>query len=323
MSAPGVLRIGTRGSGLAMWQATAVAGLLARIDVATEIVAIRTAGDRLQDAPLSDAGGKRLFVKEIEDALLRRDVDLAVHSAKDLPAALPPGLAVAATLSREDPRDALVLPGETRDADFAAARARLSPSSRIGTSSVRRAAQLRPLFPGAVFEPVRGNVDTRLRKLDEGSYDALVLASAGLRRLGLGVRITAAMPIDVCCPAPGQGIIAIEIRDEDAEARAVLERIHDRDAGISFAAERALVAALGGGCQLPLGAVALHEDGGLTLHAVVASPDGSRTIRRSGRGPWREPEALGARVAGELMEAGAGPVLDAVRTSGGPIEGSY
>lgn len=305
-----------------MWQATAVAGLLARTGAATEIVTIRTTGDRLQEAPLSEAGGKRLFVKEIEDALLRREIDIAVHSAKDMPSAAVPGLAVAATLAREDPRDALVLPGPG-SGEFEAARARVPPSARIGTSSIRRIAQLRRVFPSASFEPVRGNVDTRLRKLDERSYDALVLAMAGLRRLGLGGRITAALPIEVCCPAPGQGIVAVEIREDDRAAREALEQVHNPDAGISFAAERALVAALGGGCQLPLGGVALHEDGGLTMHAVVAAPDGTRTISRSGRGAAREPEALGERVATELMQAGARGILDAVRAAHGPLEGSY
>ena len=323
MSARSALRIGTRGSQLAMWQATTVAGLLAEAGIGSEIVAIRTSGDRLQEAPLAEPGGKRLFVKEIEDALLRREIDLAVHSAKDMPAGLPHGLAVAATLRREDPRDALVLPGGASPGDLAASQSRLPPTVRIGTSSVRRAAQLRPLFPGAAFEPVRGNVDTRLRKLDEGRYDALVLASAGLRRLRLGARITTALPIDACCPAPGQGIVAVEIRQDDEEAREAVERIHDREAGISFAAERALVAALGGGCQLPLGAVALHEGGGLTMHAVVASPDGRRAIRKHGRGPASEPAALGERIAAELMHGGAMEILDAVRQHHGPVEGSY
>lgn len=307
------LRIGTRGSALALWQARTVAGLLEKTGVPSELVIIRTAGDRLQEAPLSDAGGKRLFVKEIEDALLRGDVDLAVHSAKDMPAVLPDGLEVAATLPREDPRDALVLASDVPSGDLASIRPRLGKAPTIATSSVRRAAQLAVLFPRATFAPIRGNVDTRLRKLDGGGYDALVLASAGMRRLGFGDRITAPLPVGDCVPAPGQGIVAIEIRASDAAARELLLAIHDASAGESLAAERALVAALGGGCQLPLGGVALHVGGDLDMHAVVATPDGRKAIRRRGRGPASDPSALGRRLADELARDGATAILDAVR----------
>ena len=186
------LRIGTRGSQLALWQARAVATRLESHGVAAELVLIKTSGDRLQSAPMSEVGGKRLFVKEIEDALLAGDVDVAVHSAKDMPALLPDGLTIAATLPREDPRDAFVMPDGERLDDVAAA-LKTRTTLRIGTSSVRRIAQLRSHFPAAVFLPIRGNVDTRLRKLDAGEYDALVLAAAGLRRLGFGERISAAI----------------------------------------------------------------------------------------------------------------------------------
>jgi hydroxymethylbilane synthase len=309
------LRIGTRGSALALWQARTVAGLLERTGIATELVIIKTSGDRLQDAPLSDAGGKRLFVKEIEDSLLRADVDLAVHSAKDMPALLPDGLDVAATLPREDPRDALVLSADVPAGDLASIRPRLGDAPTIATSSVRRAAQLSALFPRATFAPIRGNVDTRLRKLDGGGYDALVLASAGMRRLGIGSRITAALPVEACVPAPGQGIVAIEIRMDDAAARKALRGIHDAESGASLTAERALVAALGGGCQLPLGGVALHADGMLDMHAVVASPDGRRALKRRGQGSAADPAALGRRLAEELTRDGATEILDAVRGS--------
>ncbi|HET9262025.1 MAG TPA: hydroxymethylbilane synthase [Vicinamibacterales bacterium] len=308
-------RIGTRGSALALWQARTVAGLLETTGVTTELVIIRTSGDRLQGAPLSEAGGKRLFVKEIEDALVKGDVDLAVHSAKDMPAVLPEGLDVAATLPREDPRDALVMAADVPAGDFPSLRARLGDAPAIATSSVRRAAQLALLFPGASFIPIRGNVDTRLRKLDGGGYDALVLASAGLRRLGFGNRITAALSVEDCVPAPGQGIVAIEIRADDSATRQVLQAIHDSTSGVSLAAERALVAALGGGCQLPLGAVALHVNGGLDMHAVVATPDGRRALRRRGQGPASDPAALGRRLAEELARDGATDILDAVRGS--------
>ena len=287
------LKIGTRGSALALWQAKTVAALIERAGRRVEIVIIRTGGDRLQERPLSEPGGKRLFVKEIEDALLGRDIDIAVHSAKDMSAILPQGLAIAAVLPREDPR------GET---------------PAIATSSVRRIAQLSAVLPQATFSPIRGNVDTRLRKLDSGDYEALVLAAAGLNRLGYGARISAAIPIDVCIPAPGQGIVAIEIREDDARARDAVTSVNDPAAAVSLIAERSIVAALGGGCQLPLGAIALHEVNGLLMRAVVATPDGRRTIRRESSAAPHEAEALGARLARELASAGAAEILDSVRS---------
>jgi hydroxymethylbilane synthase len=308
------LRIGTRGSQLALWQAQAVAGLLKAAGVQSELVIIKTTGDRIQNAPLTEAGGKRLFVKEIEDALIAGEVDLAVHSAKDMPAALAEGLALTAALPREDPRDALIGPkGVNNASDLIAVRETLGGSQRIGTSSVRRTAQLRALFPRACFEPVRGNVDTRLRKLDEGGYDALVLAAAGLRRLGFGARITTVLPVEHCVPAPGQGIIAIETRAGDRTTERLLEPLNDARAATSLRAERALVAALGGGCQLPLGGLALHDGSALEMHAVVATPDGRRMLKRRGRAPAADPESLGRQIAEELARDGAGEILDAVR----------
>ena len=317
------IRIGTRGSQLALWQANAVARLLDARGTAAEIVTIQTAGDRLQEAPLAEVGGKRLFVKEIEEALIRRDVDLAVHSAKDLPAALPDGLTIAAVLPREDPRDALVLPAAAGARDIDAVLAYLGETPVVGTSSVRRVAQLAPLLPRAMFAPVRGNVDTRLRKLDAGGVGALVLAAAGMRRLGFGHRISAPLPVSRCIPAPGQGIVAIEIRAGDEKTRAALGGIDDRAAAASLVAERTVVAALGGGCQLPLGAVALHEQGGLVLHAIVASLDGRRAVRRELEGSAADPEALGRRMADELSRGGATALLDEVRRAQGPVQGSY
>ena len=259
------LKIGTRGSALALWQAKTVAALIERAGRRVEIVIIRTGGDRLQERPLSEPGGKRLFVKEIEDALLGRDIDIAVHSAKDMSAILPEGLAIAAVLPREDPRDALVLGDGTPAVDFTAALEHLGETPAIATSSVRRIAQLSAVLPQATFSPIRGNVDTRLRKLDSGDYEALVLAAAGLNRLGYGARISATIPIDVCIPAPGQGIVAIEIREDDARARDAVTSVNDPAAAVSLIAERSIVAALGGGCQLPLGAIALHEVNGLAV----------------------------------------------------------
>jgi hydroxymethylbilane synthase len=306
-------RIGTRGSQLALWQANTVAFLLRRAGVETEIVTIKTTGDRLQEAPLSEAGGKRLFVKEIEDALLRRDVDLAVHSAKDMPADLPDGLAIAAALPREDPRDALVLRTDAPGVTFDGVVAHLGAAPSVATSSVRRIAQLAAVLPGATFSAIRGNVDTRLRKLDDGTCDALVLAAAGLRRLGLESRISAPIPVDRCIPAPGQGIVVVEIRRDDARARDALRGIHDRAAEEALAAERTLVAALGGGCQLPLGGLACRDGDDLDVQAVAASLDGTRAVRCRVRGPAADPEGVGRKAAEELLRGGAAAILDAVR----------
>jgi hydroxymethylbilane synthase len=298
------LRIGTRGSPLALWQARAVAGRLESHGRSSEICVIKTSGDRLQDAPLSGAGGKGLFVKEIEDALLAGEIDLAVHSAKDMSVALPEGLGVAAVLPREDSRDALVLRQGC---------AALGETAAIGTGSVRRSAQLCRRHPDARFLPIRGNVDTRLRKLDAGDYDALVLAVAGLKRLGHEGRISVRISHDDCVPAPGQGIVAIETRLDDADVRGVLEAINDVGAAACFEAERAVVAALGGGCQLPLGAIAVHAADGLDMQAIVVSPDGARSVRRRAQGDATRPAELGKRLADDLAGAGAIAILHEVR----------
>lgn len=315
-------RIGTRGSALALWQANTVKARLEAAGVAPcEIVVIKTDGDRLQDAPLSDIGGKRLFVKEIEDALIEGEIDLAVHSSKDMAVVLPEGLHIAGVLPRADARDAVVLP-EARgltDASLAQLVEALGATPRLGTSSVRRVAQLHRQFPGAEFLPVRGNVDTRLRKLDTGEYDALILAAAGLQRLERGHRISGYLPVDACIPAPGQGIVAIECR-EDAEAiTQTLVAISDRAADVALRAERALVAAVGGGCQLPLGAHCREgEDGGLELIACVTSIESDHEVRAIGFGDAADPEALGEQVAERLLADGAGAILDAVREYDGP-----
>ena len=321
MHAP--LRIGTRGSQLALWQARTVATSLESHGVDAELVIIRTSGDRLHEAPLSEVGGKRLFVKEIEDALLRDEIDVAVHSAKDVPTVLPDGLELAATLAREDPRDVLVLDAATPSGDAGSVLARLRKNPRVGTSSVRRTAQLSALIPGAEFAPIRGNVDSRLRKLDQGEYDALVLAAAGMRRLGFGERISAALSTNQCVPAPGQGIIALEIRSSDDGCRRAVRIVHDRAAAVALDAERAVVAALGGGCQLPLGALAVLRGQILDLHAVVCSADGSRVLRARDAGAADGAMGLGARVAERLAADGAADLLNEVREKQGPVEGSY
>lgn len=318
------LRLGTRGSPLALYQAHAVARLLEPGGVTCEIVTIRTSGDRLAEAPLSEVGGKRLFVKEIEDALLAGTIDLAVHSSKDLPAALPDGLAIAAVLPREDPRDALVLPGGGRrqreDADEV--RELLAASRRIGTSSVRRIAQLARPSRGARFLPVRGNLDTRLRKLDAGDYDALVLAAAGLRRLQRDDRISALVPVDLCVPAPGQGIIAVEIRQADGGLAERLAAVGDEAAARALRAERAVVERLGGGCQMPLGAYAVASGHRLAVTTLVASPDGADVVRAEVVGDATDPETAGVRAADELLAKGAGPILAAARLTHPATEGN-
>ena len=316
-------RIGTRGSALALWQANTVKSRLESVGVAPcVIVVIKTDGDRLQDAPLSDIGGKRLFVKEIEDALLDGEIDLAVHSAKDMAVVLPQGLHIAGTMARADARDAVVLPASVAlsDASLPQLTGALGPTPRLGTSSVRRIAQLHRLFAGAEFLPVRGNVDTRLRKLDDGEYDALVLAAAGLQRLERADRISAHLPVDACIPAPGQGIVAVECR-EDAEAiTQTLVAMSDAAADVALRAERALVAALGGGCQLPLGAHCRESaGGGLEMIACVTSIESDHEVRAIGFGERLDPEALGEQVAERLLADGAGAILDAVREYDGPM----
>jgi hydroxymethylbilane synthase len=318
------LRLGTRGSQLALYQARTVAARIQeRAGIASAIAVIKTSGDRLADAPLSEVGGKRLFVKEIEDALLSGAIDLAVHSSKDLPATLPEGLEIGAVLPREDPRDALIL----RESNHAALHqldevtAVIGQSPRIGTSSVRRVAQLMRLWPGANFVPIRGNLDTRLRKLDAGEYDAIVLAAAGIRRLGYTGRISLVLPAEACIPAPGQGIIAVEVRDNVAGVRAAVSRISDPATAAALDAERAVVNALGGGCQMPLGALATPVDDELELQAVVISLDGCRAIRAQSRGRRDAPSALGRLVAERLLEQGAAEILEDVRRAQAPVEG--
>jgi hydroxymethylbilane synthase len=327
-SAPRELRLGTRGSQLALWQANAVATRIAeRGGPPCRIVVIRTSGDTLADRPLSEAGGKRLFVKEIEDALLRDEVDLAVHSSKDMPALLPEGLIIAGVLPREDPFDAVVLPAGT-GADGPAGGttsseslgvpdliARLGPAPNIGTSSVRRVAQLSSLLIGARFGPIRGNLDTRLRKLDAGDHDAIVLAAAGLRRLGMASRITMTLPAQACVPAPGQGIVAIEVRAGDEAVGHVVARIDDADAAAALTAERALVEALGGGCQTPIGALATRTGvDAIEVIAAVAALDGRRILRTSAQGSAREAAAVGIRAARQLLAQGAGVILAEAQT---------
>jgi hydroxymethylbilane synthase len=318
------LRLGTRGSQLALWQARTVAALVEGAGgPPCDLVIVKTSGDQLQDAPLSEVGGKRLFVKEIEDALLRGEVDIAVHSCKDMPAVLPDGLAIGAVLAREDPRDALVLPdgraGLPGSLEELLAAAGQRP--RVGTSSVRRVAELSRLMPGAAFLPVRGNLDTRLRKLDRGDFDVLVLAAAGMRRLGFAARISYTLPVEACVPAPAQGAIAVELRSGDSRAFDAVAPVGHEPTARAVEAERALVARLGGGCQTPIGAVALPDGRDLDLHAVVVSLNGQRAVRGRDRAPLDDAATLGGRVAQLLLEQGAGLILEEVRRAQAPTGG--
>jgi hydroxymethylbilane synthase len=317
------LRIGTRGSELALFQADAVAAQLrAKTGLECEPVVIRTSGDRLAEASLAQIGGKRLFVKEIEDALLEGEIDLAVHSSKDLPAMLPDGLRIAGVLPREDARDAVILPANPgQDMSVEELVSRLGNAPRIGTSSVRRTAQLARLFPAASFVPIRGNLGTRLRKLDAGEYDALVLASAGLIRLQQRARISASLPIPACVPAPGQGIIAVEIRAQDDRAAAAVATIDDARARAALDAERAVVVKLGGGCQMPIGAHAAVDGGSLTLNAIVLSLDGAQAIRAELRGAASDPASAGTAVAEDLLSRGAASILAEVQRAHAAVEG--
>ena len=305
------LRIGTRGSALALWQARSAAAALAAFGTSSELVTISTQGDRKQEVPLTAMGGKGVFVKEIHDALLRGDIDLAVHSAKDLSAVSPEGLMVAAVLPREDPRDALVLPsGGTSGVRHPLSAALTAPAPKIGTGGPRRIAQLRRIFPAARFEQIRGNVDTRLRKLDAGEADALVLACAGLRRLGLEDRITFAIAVVDCVPAPGQGIIAIEARRGDRRVCELAASIDDERSRVALAAEQSVVAALGGGCQLPLGAFADVRGKELSIRARVVSVDGGAIVEHEISGSASDPVEAGMRLAAELASRGACELLN-------------
>jgi hydroxymethylbilane synthase len=310
------IRIGTRGSALALWQAREVARQLAAAGASSEIVVIRTSGDRLGEAPLADAGGKRLFVKEIEDALLAGAIDVAVHSTKDLPVVLPEGLVMGAFLPRATPWDALVLPARLAAVPktIAAVSAALGATPRIGTSSIRRITQLHRVLPGATFEAIRGNVDTRLRKLDaagdDGLYDVIVLACAGLERVGFADRISLALPITACVPAPGQGAVGVERRaDAPAALAAFVAALDHPPTRAEVAAERIVVEILEGGCQAPIGALArASADGTLELHAAVTSFDGDE-LRAMAFGTMHDPLALGRKVGAQLLADGAAELL--------------
>ena len=301
--------IGSRGSKLALWQSEWVKARLESLapKVSVRIEVIKTSGDIMRDAPLSAIGGQAAFTKQLEVALLDRRIDVAVHSLKDLPTIVPEGLSITATPEREDPRDALVLRAGA-EAGGGSLKG-LAPGAVVGTSSLRRVAQLRHLRPDVRVKDLRGNVDTRLRKLDGGGYDALILASAGLRRLGLGARIGAAIPPEEMLPAVGQGALGVETRDDDAATNALVSRLDDPRTRAAVLAERALLRSLGGGCQIPIAAHATVADGRMSLDGLVASPDGSRVLRGRLEGGAGEAAALGEALAAQLKERGADALL--------------
>jgi hydroxymethylbilane synthase len=302
------LRIGSRGSQLALWQANHIAALLRALGHEVEIEIIRTTGDKITDVPLAQVGtkgglGKGIFTKEIEDALTAGRVDLAVHSLKDLPTELPPGFEIAAVTKREDPRDAFCSQHYSSVQD-------LPLGARVGTSSLRRRAQLKALRRDLDIHALRGNVDTRLRKLEQGEYDAIILASAGLKRLGKTELVRQIFPANIMCPAAGQGALGIEIREGDAATGQHLEFLNDPAARAATTCERALLNRLGGGCQVPIGALAEICNGNLHLESIVADPNGSIVLRDSRDGD--DPQKLGEDAGLALLARGGDQILEAV-----------
>ena len=302
-----LFRIGTRGSKLALVQSEWVKKeMQSRYpELRVELVKIRTKGDKIIDAPLSKVGGKGLFVKEIEEALLKREVDLAVHSLKDVPAELHKGLQLSVYPKREDPRDALVSSLFRKVGD-------LPQGASVGTSSLRRSAQLLHMRPDLRIAPLRGNVDTRLRKLDSGELQAIVLAAAGLQRLGLSDRITALLSPDSVLPAIGQGVLGLEVREDDQKVQNLISFLNDLETELAARAERAFLKELEGGCQVPLAGYARVEKGRLVLDGMVAELDGSVILKRKLSGEKDKPEDLGLALARNLIAAGADRILEKI-----------
>jgi hydroxymethylbilane synthase len=294
------LRIGSRGSQLALWQAHHIKSLLEERGHSVGIEVIKTTGDKITNVALAHLGTKGMFVKEIEEALHEGRIEAAVHSLKDLPTEISPEFEIAAIPKREDPRDAFCSPKFTHFDE-------LPQGARVGTSSLRRQAQLKALRSDLEILAVRGNVDSRLRKLEAGAYDAVILAVAGLNRLGRVELVRQMFAADVMCPAAGQGALAIQIRAGDSTTRALLSHLDDASARATTACERALLTKLGGGCQVPIGALAEIENGGLRLQAMVANLDGSKLLRESKHGS--DPVALGEAVGALLLAQGGAAIL--------------
>ncbi len=306
------LRIGTRRSELARWQANhvmaGIGGLVGAPSV--EVLYIKTEGDRITDVPLYTIPGKSFFTKEIEQALLDEQVDVAVHSLKDLATELPRGLVIGAVMEREDPRDVLLSHGGTPLED-------LAPGARIGTSSLRRRALLRRWRPDLELVDLRGNVPTRIHKLSEGRFDAIVLAAAGVKRLDFESRITAYLPPERVLPAVAQGAMALQVRQDDEYVLSWVRQLDDPDTRQATVAERALLGRLEGGCQVPVGALATVTNGVLTLRAVVSSLDGTRSVEGTREGPSDQAEQIGGSLAEELLGRGAEVILDEIRATTG------
>ena len=305
------LRIGSRGSILARWQAEFVRKQLFQVaGIEAEIIIIKTSGDKMQQAPLTQLGGKGIFIKELEEALLDESVDIAVHSVKDIPTETPSRLHFPAVCRRDDVRDCVV-------SHMGTPLANLRQGARVGTSSLRRQAQLRHFRPDLDLRELRGNVDTRLRKVESGEYDAIVLSKAGLDRLGWAAKITEALSTDISLPAVGQGAIAIESRLKDQDATEILGKLDDPETRTAIIAERALLAALQGGCQVPLGAWARMERGELVMEAVVCSVDGTQYVRERATAPPDQAAQLGQHLAQVLAEGGARGILEEVQRARG------
>lgn len=300
---PTKLRIGSRGSQLALWQANHISARLRERGHEVEIEIIHTTGDKITDVALAKVGTKGMFTKEIEEALAAGRVDLAVHSLKDLPTELPQGFEIAAITERQDPRDAFCSQHYSSIED-------LPQGARVGTSSLRRQAQLKAIRPDLDIHPLRGNVDTRLRKLEQGEYGAIILASAGLKRLGKTELIKQVIAAEIMCPAAGQGALGIEIREGDSRIRELLAFLNDLKARAATTCERALLNRLGGGCQVPIGAFAEQRKGKLHLDSIVADPDGSKVLRDSRDGD--DPEKLGNEAGAALLQRGGDQILEAV-----------
>jgi hydroxymethylbilane synthase len=306
------LRIASRGSPLALWQANSVRDALIAADaeLVVEITVVRTTGDRVTDTPLARIGDRGLFTKEVDGAVLGAEAEIAVHSLKDLPTTITEGLALVAVTRREDPRDVLIA-----RADAAPSLQELPAGARVGTSSLRRRAQLLARRPDLHAEDLRGNLNTRLSRLDEGGYDAILLAAAGVIRLGWRERISQWLDPEEWLPAVGQGALGVVARADDARTAERLSVLHDVTTGCAVAAERALLRELEGGCQIPVGALATVDGDAMRLAGLVASLDGSRVLRQVVEGPVAEAESLGRRVAEALREAGAQTILDAIRAT--------
>ena len=302
-----IIRIATRQSPLALWQADHVAALLQQAfpNIKTELVKMVTRGDKILDAPLAKIGGKGLFVKELEQGMLEGNADIAVHSMKDVPIDFPEGLHLAAILEREDPTDAFVS-NHYQNLDD------LPENARIGTSSLRRQCQIKARFPNADILSLRGNVNTRLAKLDADEYDAIILASAGLKRLGMGERIRQSLPTEISLPACGQGAIGIECRVDDIEINEMLKSLHDETTAVCVIAERAMNAKLNGGCQVPIAGFAELNDGKIFMRALVGNPDGSVIYRAEKQGNFKSSVEIGESIADELLKQGAAEILKAL-----------